>query len=217
MRMPPNASRLSSAQRPRLLSRCCSSTQMGAPNARRPYHPTRIAMRHRFAILISLGLLAGACGGQGAATSTTFQDTTTTPTPVVLTGTVDLAVGGFDGDRETLCWGHEGYDDIQDGANVVARDGDGNTLGVTDLGGGEYYTPPDGEWFETTCRFSFEVELVSEAPRPEVRHRKRILPGQHRFLAIALVARSDRSGYEPESEVSADQPKRAKCLLRRHF
>ena len=121
-------------------------------------------MRHRSAILISLGLLAGACGGQGAATSTISQDTTTTSTLVVLTGTVDLAIGGFGGDRETLCWGHEGYDDIQEGANVVALDGEGNTLGVTDLGGGEYYTPPDGEWFETTCRFSFEVELVSEAP-----------------------------------------------------
>lgn len=121
-------------------------------------------MHHHLAFLLILGLVAAGCGGEVAATSTTPADTTSTTTLVVLTGTVDLAIGGFDGDRDTICWGHEGYDDIREGANVVALDGDGNTLGVTDLGGGVYYTPPDGEWFETVCRFQFEVELVREAP-----------------------------------------------------
>ncbi len=106
-----------------------------------------------------------ACGGEVAATTTASpKPTTTTATTIGLTGTVDLPIGGFDGDRETLCWGQGGYEDLTEGANVVALDGDGNTLGVGDLGRGEYHIPPDGEWSDTTCRFIFEVDLIGEAP-----------------------------------------------------
>ena len=51
-------------------------------------------------------VVLAACGGQTA--STTNLPTTTAASPLVLTGTVDLPIGGFDGDRETNCWGLKG-------------------------------------------------------------------------------------------------------------
>lgn len=115
----------------------------------------------RLTTLLIVALLAS-CGGELAGPTTTTEATTTTTVPIILTGVVDLAVGDFHGNREDRCWGDGGYDDIRGGANVVARDGDGNTLGVASLSNGEYQL--EEEWFDTTCRFTFEIELIREAP-----------------------------------------------------
>ena len=99
------------------------------------------------------------------ATSTT---TTTAPPTHTLSGILalrgrDAFISSQDGAN---CWGSAGYDDIDENAQVVVRDGDGQTLAVGNLQTGEKVSLVE-------CDFSFTVPGVPETDfySVEVSHR----------------------------------------------
>lgn len=60
--------------------------------------------------------------------------------------------GGF-------CAGREGFSDLQEGADVVVRDGDDSVIGTNDLQAGEIsMTDPSGEAGACSWAFSVNVE-----------------------------------------------------------
>ena len=80
-------------------------------------------------------------------------------------GTLDLtSIDGIQGDGEDAgasCHGQSGYDDIDEGAQVVIKDGDSKRIAVGSLGAGTLMTSiTDAE--TPRCEFTFKVKDVPD-------------------------------------------------------
>lgn len=120
---------------------------------------------------IAILALVAACSTP-AATTTTAAPTTTTLATETIAGTFTLTNPQVRPPTEP-CVGEEGFDDIQEGAQVVIRDGDGTTIANSALGPGEATsdsTGPGSLWY---CVFAFSVEVPAGEPfySVEVSHR----------------------------------------------
>jgi hypothetical protein len=99
------------------------------------------------AVVVVGAVVAVALVGSGSGESThTIRGTMTL---------IDSDVGGSSGD----CYGTEGYDDIEQGAQVTVKNGSGKTLAVSDLQAGS----SDDEDFMVSCEFGFVVRDVPDA------------------------------------------------------
>lgn len=137
-------------------------------------------MRRPILAVVVATALAG-CGGGGSGESeedaaATGPSTQTIQGELQLTGGVHelFDIGESD---EFACAppSDSGYSDIQEGAQVVVRDGEGSTLATSSLEEGRAYGT-QSEAFQGPCVFSFEVRDVPESDfyTIEVSHRGEI-------------------------------------------
>lgn len=100
-----------------------------------------------------LVLSAVACGGGSPTVAPPAPSPSTSEPPATFTatGTLQLSGGSFY-PKGKPCSGSDGYDDIQAGAQVVVRDGDGTSVGLGSLGPGV-----SDKRFSVYCVFPFEV------------------------------------------------------------
>lgn len=103
-------------------------------------------MRPIVSLLLVLALAA--CGGEAPAKPTTHD----------ITGTFSLTDSdGVTVARNGSCSGNGGYSDIDQGAQITARDEDSTLIGTATLSAG---APNSGR---TTCSFSFNFEELPDA------------------------------------------------------
>ena len=102
----------------------------------------------------TLGLVLAFATGCGGEADTAEEPSTAPSTPETLTVVGDLTL--YDYDIETYggeCYGVDGYDDLEGGAQVVVRDAEGKSVGLGSL-------DPGVKVRRGECRFDFEVTDV---------------------------------------------------------